>query len=176
MTPEQKLDLVKTIVDAIDGRAEPVPLEVEPWAPDDERAIERMRAAQPPTPTEKACPFGPADDLLNARDAMRLAADDLDGRILAGITPRMGRAASLANATNHLLDAIAYLRGHHLLVAAARLAWCAALLDHAEGRPLAEALNDRWNQVRQDLPASIRGRMAERRWLVPIKALKGGLA
>jgi hypothetical protein len=101
--------------------------------------------------------------VLTARRTLADVLQELDDR-QATVKPKRGREPSLANARTHLADAIRYLGGSHVSMAAEYVALGAAMLDHAEGRPLTEALNDRWGQVRNDLPESLRESMPDRTW------------
>lgn len=85
----------------------------------------------------------------------------------------VGRSGSLdgpgahawGESKDHLAAARRYLEVGVLPTAAARLAWAAAYLDVAEGRdPLRCAADARWEQVRQELPTSIRDGMPPRCW------------
>ena len=105
-----------------------------------------------------------AEAVAVARRTLAEVLQELDDR-MARVKPKRGREPSLANARSHLSDALNYLGGSHFSVAAISTAFCAAFLDHTEGRPLTEALNDRWGQVRGDLPESLRDGMPDRVWV-----------
>lgn len=134
-----------------------------PWSPEQDAAVARERVAQLAA-AEHVCrgsPIQPAAAFGVALAVLAGAVDDLEGRVLRTEDVRRGPAAGVLfeRARRHLSDAVHYLSGRHLFVAAGNVAWCAALLDAAEGQAIGGAIATRWDQVRSDLPESIRARM-----------------